>query len=99
MNALSCLEMQMQDLEMEIARLQEGTMQEASKKRIMALVDRLNFCANAHKNTLGDYGEEIKSMINRLNEYLNGVIFAKDLRFELCVLSSVYLQVCENFAL
>ena len=96
LNALKGLENCMQLLQTEIKRLEDGTTQQASKRRIKAIIMQLRCLADANMY-ISTYAQGCQVSAERLERSIKEIVFVKTLRFELCNLSETYLKTCEKF--
>jgi hypothetical protein len=97
-NALDNLYACMLRLQGEIERLERGATQSSSKNKILSIVETMRFLAGANSG-IGEYAQTCSVSAERLEGYARGVILAKDLRFELCKWSELYVRTCEIFYL
>ncbi len=83
----------------EITRLDKGATQQSCTRILDAISQKLLTFAKACEKALQGYTNELISIVDKLREIASGIIYAKDLRYELCSLVDTYLKICDEYAL
>ena len=98
-NALNVFKGNMYVLENIINLLDEGEVQTQIKYLLSTILKRLNFLAECYKSTYKEFSNTCNSIAKMLNNNIQGVVFAKDLRYILCAMADGYLKLCKAFAI
>lgn len=89
----------MVSLDKEITRLENGATQQSCARVLEAISTKLITFATACENALQGYIQEVIAIFERLRGLAGGVIYAKDLRYEMCALGDLYLKICNVYTL
>ena len=97
--AFNCLYAYMQILQSEISRLEKGATQESSKRILSALERQFDYLAKNTLTSISGFSNVCKNAQTCLLEWINDVVYVKDLRYLLCELSVAYVDLSRNFEL
>ena len=83
----------------EIKRLEEGATQESSKRILQSLSRQFAYLSKENSMQQEEYTKLCQNASNRVEGFIQGVVYVKDLRYLLCDLCNGYLKLSKNFAL
>lgn len=91
-NFYNCIQI----LNQEIYRLSSGGTQESCKRILTILSNQLRHLAKTYKELNTGLSNAFKNAEKQINDQLNGIIFAKDLRGVLCEFCVAFMNVCKR---
>lgn len=97
--ALECLYGCMEVLGLEIDRLDDGATQQSSIQTLGILLKQLRYLALEYQESFSPCAKVCASAGESLNALLNDTVYAKDLRYLLCELSTGYIRLASSFSL
>lgn len=97
--ALECLYGCMEVLGLEIDRLDDGATQQSSMQTLGILLKQLRYLALEYQESFAPCAKVCASAGESLDALLKDTIYAKDLRYLLCELSTGYMRLASTFSL
>jgi hypothetical protein len=97
--ALDCLYGCMEVLGLEIDRLDDGATQQSAARTLGILLKQLRYLAQEYQTSFASCAKVCASAGERLEALLSDTIYAKDLRYLLCELSTGYMRLASTFSL
>ncbi len=91
----SCMEM----FDGVIQRLEDGATQERTKGILLTLSRQLDYLSQEYAQVYPAFSAVCRRCSQRIEEYCADILFAGDLRYELCIMTEEYLTLAGAFAI